>query len=88
MIGRPSSCRRLHPLEAHLGQIQRIDKHVDNANAETRRLPLGLVRTGVGAECVTRLKTLLSRPSPRCRDQPPLGLPPTKPPRLFGPGSL
>src|ERR1700751_2681373 len=25
---------------------------------------------------------------PGCRDQPPLGLPPTKPPRLFGPGSL
>jgi hypothetical protein len=55
--------------------------------AETRRLPLVLVRAGVGAESVTRLKTLLPT-LPRCRDQPPLGLPPTKPPRLFGPGSL
>jgi hypothetical protein len=32
--------------------------------SETRRLPLELVRTGVGAECVTRLKTLLSRLRP------------------------
>jgi hypothetical protein len=28
----PTSRRRLHPLKAHLGQIERIDKHVDHAN--------------------------------------------------------
>ena len=32
MIRRPTCCRRLNPLEAHLGQIERIDKHVDHAN--------------------------------------------------------
>jgi hypothetical protein len=32
MVRRPASCRRLNPIEAHLGQIERIDKHVDHAN--------------------------------------------------------
>jgi thiamine pyrophosphate-dependent acetolactate synthase large subunit-like protein len=29
---RPIRGRRLNPLKAHLGQIERIDKHVDHAN--------------------------------------------------------
>ncbi len=32
MVRRPTSCRRLRPLKAHLSQIERIDKHVDHAN--------------------------------------------------------
>jgi hypothetical protein len=28
----PTSRRRFHPLKAHRGQIERIDKHVDHAN--------------------------------------------------------
>jgi hypothetical protein len=32
MVRRPTGCRRLHSFEAHLGQIERIDKHVDHAN--------------------------------------------------------
>src|SRR4051794_33361353 len=32
MIRRPACCRRLNPLKSHLGQIERIDKHVDHAN--------------------------------------------------------
>jgi len=28
----PTSRRRLHPLKAHLSQIERIDKYVDHAN--------------------------------------------------------
>jgi hypothetical protein len=32
VVRRPTSCRRLNPFKAHLGQIERIDKHVDHAN--------------------------------------------------------
>jgi hypothetical protein len=32
MVRRPTSCRRLRPLKAHLSRIERIDKHVDHAN--------------------------------------------------------
>jgi hypothetical protein len=32
MIRRPTGCRWLDPREAHLGQIERIDKHVDHTN--------------------------------------------------------
>ena len=32
MVRWPTSRRRLHPLKAHLSQIERIDKHVNNAN--------------------------------------------------------
>ena len=32
MVRWPASRRRLNPFEAHLGQIERIDKHVDHAN--------------------------------------------------------
>ena len=32
MVRRPTGCRRLDPFEAHLSQIERIDKHVDHAN--------------------------------------------------------
>ncbi len=32
MIRRPTGCRRLRPFEAHLSQIERIDKHVDHPN--------------------------------------------------------
>jgi hypothetical protein len=28
----PTCCRRLNLLEAHLGQIERVDKHIDHAN--------------------------------------------------------
>jgi hypothetical protein len=32
MVRWPTSRRRLHLLKAHLGQIKRIDKHVEHAN--------------------------------------------------------
>ncbi len=32
MVRRPSGRRRVHPIEAHFRQIERIDKHVDHAN--------------------------------------------------------
>jgi hypothetical protein len=32
MVRRPTGCRRLRPLKAHLSQIERIDKHVDQAS--------------------------------------------------------
>ena len=32
MVRGPTSCRRLNPFKAHLGQIERIDKHVDHTN--------------------------------------------------------
>ena len=32
MVRRPAGRRRLNTIEAHLGQIERIDKHVDRAN--------------------------------------------------------
>jgi len=32
MVRWPTSCRRLNPLEAHLSQIERVDKHIDHAN--------------------------------------------------------
>jgi hypothetical protein len=32
MVRRPTSCRRLNPLKAHLSQIERIDKHIDHPN--------------------------------------------------------
>ena len=32
MVRRSTSRRRLHSREAHLGQIERIDKHVDRTN--------------------------------------------------------
>ena len=32
VVRRPTSCCWLNPLEAHLGQIERIDKHIDHAN--------------------------------------------------------
>ena len=32
MVRWPTSRSRLHPLKAHLSQIERIDKHVNNAN--------------------------------------------------------
>jgi hypothetical protein len=32
MVRRPTSCRRLNPFEAHLGQIERFDKRIDHAN--------------------------------------------------------
>jgi hypothetical protein len=35
MVRRPTSCRRFNPLEAHLRQIERIDKHIDHANGVT-----------------------------------------------------
>ena len=35
MVRGPTSCRWLDPLEPHLGQIQRIDEHIDNANRIT-----------------------------------------------------
>ena len=35
MVRRPASCRWLNPLEAHLGQIERIDKHIDHPNRIT-----------------------------------------------------
>jgi hypothetical protein len=30
MVRRPASCRRLNSIEAHLGQIESIDKHIDH----------------------------------------------------------
>jgi hypothetical protein len=35
VVRRSSSCRRLNPLKPHLGQIERIDKHIDHANRVT-----------------------------------------------------
>ncbi len=35
MVRRPTSRRRLNSLEAHLGQIERIDKCIDDANRIT-----------------------------------------------------
>jgi hypothetical protein len=32
MVRWPTSRRRLSPLEAHLGQIEHVDKHIDHAN--------------------------------------------------------
>jgi len=32
MVRRPTSHRRLNPLEAQFGQIKRIYKHVDHSN--------------------------------------------------------
>ncbi len=35
MVGWPTSRSRLNPFEAHLGQIERVDKYVDHANRIT-----------------------------------------------------
>src|SRR5947208_2515876 len=35
MVRRPTGCRWLDPREVHLGQIERIDKHIDHANRIT-----------------------------------------------------
>jgi hypothetical protein len=35
LVRRPTSRRRLNPLKPHLGQIERIDKHIDHANRVT-----------------------------------------------------
>src|ERR1700733_9142235 len=35
MVRWPASCRRLNPFEAHLRQIERVDKHVDHPNRIT-----------------------------------------------------
>jgi hypothetical protein len=32
VVRRPTSRRRLNPFEAHLSQIERLDKHIDHAN--------------------------------------------------------
>ncbi|SHN86389.1 hypothetical protein SAMN05444170_6667 [Bradyrhizobium erythrophlei] len=32
MVRRPTSCCRLYPFETHLGQVERVDKHVDHTN--------------------------------------------------------
>jgi hypothetical protein len=32
MVRRSTSCRWLNPLETHLGQIERTDKHIDHPN--------------------------------------------------------
>jgi hypothetical protein len=32
MVRRTTSCRRLYPFDAHLGQIERVDKRIDHAN--------------------------------------------------------
>jgi hypothetical protein len=38
MVRRPASCRRLNSIEAHLGQIERLDKHVDQTSLRTAAL--------------------------------------------------
>src|SRR5215831_5162708 len=45
----------------------------------------GVHPAGMAPSQVARRLNAPQPPSPKCRDQPPLGLPPTKPPRLFGP---
>ena len=35
MVRRSTSCRWLNPLETHLGQIERTDKHIDHPNGIT-----------------------------------------------------
>ena len=35
MVRWSTSCRWLNPLEAHLGQIERTDKHIDHPNRIT-----------------------------------------------------
>jgi hypothetical protein len=35
MVRWPTSRRRFHPLKAHISQIERIDKHIDQANGVT-----------------------------------------------------
>src|SRR5262245_57538066 len=32
MVRRPTGGRRLNPLEAHLSQIERVDKHIDHTH--------------------------------------------------------
>ena len=35
MVRWSASCRRLNPVEAHLRQIERVDKRIDHANGIT-----------------------------------------------------
>ena len=35
MVRRSTSCRWLNPLETHLGQIERTDRHIDHPNGIT-----------------------------------------------------
>ena len=60
VVRRPTSRRRLNPFEAHLGQIERIDKYVDHANGIKRFAGRGPSLRELGRQAAGHVERILN----------------------------